>query len=145
MCFFTKCVLFVSGLHGKTSLSMIIANTGYHWSSYAMVSAITSIHLTVACCTLSHALGLKNCDNPSLCVSNLQQYLTGGDYDDVEDLEEKLAAYKSKIILCRVTPLQCDSCAVWSAKHVSHAWVMCASCIHRAVHGFWRGQFRGYW
>ena len=77
-----------------------------------MVSAITSIHLTVTCCTLSHALGLKNCDNPSLSVSNLQQYLTGGDYDDVEDLEEKLAAYKSKIILCRVTPLQCDSCAV---------------------------------
>ncbi len=28
------------------------------------------------------------------CV--LQQYLTSGDWDDVEDLEEKLQAYKSE-------------------------------------------------
>lgn len=25
-----------------------------------------------------------------------QQYLTGGDYDDVEDLEQKLQSYKGK-------------------------------------------------
>ena len=31
-----------------------------------------------------------------IMVLSLQKYLTSGDYDDVEDLEQKLAAYKSK-------------------------------------------------
>lgn len=34
----------------------------------------------------------------SLCV---QEYLTSGDWDDVEDLEEKLESYKSKLPLSR--------------------------------------------
>ena len=85
-----------------------------------MVSAVTSVHLTAACCTLSHALGLKDGDNVSLPVSNLQQYLTGGDYDDVEDLEEKLSAYKSKPIVCGVTSVLCE---------VLSMCVMCESCV----------------
>ena len=31
-----------------------------------------------------------------VCLENLQQYLKDGDYDDVEDLEEKLESYKSE-------------------------------------------------
>lgn len=46
-------------------------------------------------------------DNLTLSVSNLQQYLTGGDYDDVEDLEEKLTAYKSELIMCMQCVLLC--------------------------------------
>ena len=70
-----------------------------HWNSYITTCWCLPSHYYIwhlTCYTLSHALGLFVCDNLTLSVSNLQQYLTGGDYDDVEDLEEKLTAYKSE-------------------------------------------------
>ena len=44
--------------------------------------------------------GRVNAENMSVCTHVLffcvQQYLTSGDWDDVEDLEQKLESYKSK-------------------------------------------------
>ena len=69
------------------------------------LNQVQSQHILLYCCSVylsayyvhnsipSRGLHVNGCVYPCLCV--LQQYLTGGDYDDVEDLENKLESYKS--------------------------------------------------
>ena len=82
-------------------------------------------HLCVCDCL---CVSISLCAATSTCVTRtatifLQSYMSGGDYDDVEELEEKLEAYKRTCVRAKGTCLKSGLCphyvAFWS-------WLNCS-------------------